>query len=252
MVITTLQNFDDAIARMAARQRSERLRAWLAVVLPASLGAAFLAFGAWQLKQASAEVDGLHAEAAKSKDQIAALKLEIGASSKTIAELQDRLRALEDQLKETTELTRFKHPMDLVDLKAIYSSAPKAAPVLGEILALRDRNVSWLLGGTDPKDGFDSPSFAAYVLQRSGALPAADAAGGDRELLARSRRLQDTLPSADSPQPGDVVFYPAGYALFWFLDQRRQPFVIGMTPSGIIALEPNFADRVAVRRPSYR
>jgi len=41
-------------------------------------------------------------------------------------------------------------------------------------------------------------------------------------------------------------------ALFWFVDQRREAFVIGMTPSGIVALDPDFAERLGVRRPTYR
>jgi hypothetical protein len=48
------------------------------------------------------------------------------------------------------------------------------------------------------------------------------------------------------------VFYPAGYALFWFVDRNNRPFVIGMTPTGIVALEPNFAERTGVGRPKYR
>jgi hypothetical protein len=88
-------------------------------------------------------------------------------------------------------------------------------------------------------------------LREHGALPSADGAG-EGDLLARSRRLFDTLPAAGSPEPGDLVFYPSGYVLFWYVDQRNQPFVIGMTPSGIIALEPDFAQRVGVRRPQYR
>ena len=70
-------------------------------------------------------------------------------------------------------------------------------------------------------------------------------------LSKGGKHTMDTLAPATQPQPGDVVFYPSGYALFWFVDHNQQPFVVGMTPNGIVALEPNFAERIGVRRPSY-
>ncbi|HEU4618110.1 MAG TPA: hypothetical protein VFV10_08710 [Gammaproteobacteria bacterium] len=248
---TTLQSLDEMVRRAAERRRSERWRALLAVLLPAAVGAVFLAYGSMQLKSASQQVAALHDEARKSEERIAALSAEVDARTKTIATLEQRTAELQKQLEQTAALARYAHPMDLVDLKTIYSrTPPRVAAALGTILDLRSRNVSWSLGGTDPSRGFDSPSFAAFVLKEHGALPP-DAAG-DGDLSQRSRRLLASLPQADTPQPGDLVFYPAGYALFWFQDQRNRPFVIGMSPSGIVALEPDFAQRLGVRRPAYR
>jgi hypothetical protein len=39
-----------------------------------------------------------------------------------------------------------------------------------------------------------------------------------------------------------------GYVLFYYLDREGRPFVIGMTPMGIAALEPEFATPVGYRR----
>src|SRR5262249_47300093 len=122
--------------------------------------------------------------------------------------------------------------------------------LLEVILQLRERKVRWRLGGASVEEGFDSPSFAAFILVEEKALAGQP---GDGDLLARSRQLAANLPKAEEPlRPGDLIFFPGGYALFWFLDQNAQPFVIGMTPLGIVALEPSFAERIAARRPAYR
>lgn len=111
---------------------------------------------------------------------------------------------------------------------------------------LRRREVKWRLGGQSPTEGFDSPSFAAFVLRELN-LPGGDV-HPEESLLATSRRLWERLPSVPQPSVGDLVFYPAGYVLFYFVDQQQQPFVIGMTPFGISALKPNFARVVGYRR----
>jgi hypothetical protein len=46
-----------------------------------------------------------------------------------------------------------------------------------------------------------------------------------------------------------LVFYRTGYVMFYFTDQRNSPFVIGMTPFGILALDPDFARIIGYRRP---
>lgn len=249
--MSAIDDFDQALNRVEARQQTARRRAWLTALLPVTLGAAFLAYATWHLQDASQAVAELRAEAEDHEAKVTALAAEIDERTRTIARLQGELDAVEMRLQETTEITRHVHPIDMVDMKMIFSTIPaRVADALGTILEQRERDVGWRLGGTAPEQGFDSPSFAAFVLERHGALP--PASGGAEDLLSRSRRLFQDLPAATTPQPGDLVFYPSGYALFYFLDQRREPFVIGMTPSGIVALDPDFAPPVGVRRPAYR
>lgn len=165
------------------------------------------------------------------------------------AELDSTRTALEEtrqRLRETVDMARFQHPVDPVDLKVIFSRYPHQARALQLILQLKERGVGWHLGGQQPSVGFDSPSFAAYILKELH-LPGGDVAPGDT-LLATSRRLFQALPPIDKPKVGDLVFYPAGYVLFYFEDKDRRPFVIGMTPSGIAALDPKFAKPVGYRK----
>lgn len=185
------------------------------------------------------EVSRLATDITENREQVATLKTEL---RKTRKELEDA----RERLAETFEMSRFEHPVDPVDLKTIFSRFPKQARALELMLDMQRRGVGWHLGGQIPEVGFDSPSFAAFVLKK---LKALDSATGPQDsLLSRSRKLFSQLEPVDQPGVGDLAFYPAGYVLFHFLDQGNKPFVIGMTPAGIVALEPDFAKPVGFRK----
>lgn len=167
----------------------------------------------------------------------------LGVMVRTIMELESQVRTLEKLLLETTDLARFRHPVDLTDLKSIASQYPEPARALDLIFQLREHNVRWHLGGQSPEQGFDSPSFAAYIVSRlrPDVLPGFSATS---DLVTASHTLKSSLPPTSHPGVGDLAFYPSGYALFRFVDRHGQPFVIGMTPQGIVALEPNFSQSI--------
>ena len=185
------------------------------------------------------EVTQLQTDIASNREQVTALK----------RELQDTHEKLDDtrkRLAETFQMSRFEHPVDPVDLKMIFSRFPKQARALELMLEMQQRDVGWHLGGQTPEVGFDSPSFAAFVLQELESLVLGS--NPQDTLLTRSRQLFSQLEPLDQPSVGNLVFYPAGYALFYFLDHDNKPFVIGMTPAGIVALEPDFAKPVGYRK----
>jgi hypothetical protein len=70
-------------------------------------------------------------------------------------------------------------------------------------------------------------------------------------LAEASRSLYDKLPPTTQPRTGDLVFYSAGYAMFYFADPRDGPFVLGMTPFGITALKSDFAKPVGYRQVQW-
>jgi hypothetical protein len=71
-------------------------------------------------------------------------------------------------------------------------------------------------------------------------------------LSVASRSLSSKLPTTTQPRTGDLVFYSAGYAMFYFADPREGPFVLGMTPFGIAALKSDFAKPVGYRQVEWR
>ena len=185
------------------------------------------------------EVGQLKTEIVQNRKQVATLKSEL-------QETRDKLEAARKRLAETFEMSRFEHPVDPVDLKIIFSRYPKQARALKLMLDMKQGGVGWHLGGQSPDVGFDSPSFAAFVLRELGVLGTA----GDEPdtVLSRSYQLFNQLEPVDKPDIGDLAFYPAGYALFYFKDHENRPFVIGMTPAGIVALEPDFAKTIGHRK----
>lgn len=185
------------------------------------------------------EVSELKIEMARNRAQVAGMKIEL-------EDTREKLEDARERLGETFEMSQFEHPVDPVDLKAIFSRYPKQARALELMLEMKQQGVSWQLGGQTPDVGFDSPSFSAHILKELGAL---EISGAQSEsLLSRSRQLFTQLEPIDKPGIGDLAFYPEGYVLFYFLDHQQKPFVIGMTPAGIVALEPDFAKAIGYRK----
>ena len=185
------------------------------------------------------EVSELKIEMARNRAQFGMMKIELEDTRKKLEEARERLG-------ETFEMSQFEHPVDPVDLKAIFSRYPKQARALELMLEMKQQGVGWQLGGRSPEVGFDSPGFSAYILNQLGAL---EISGAQSEsLLSRSSQLFTQLVPIDKPGIGDLAFYPEGYALFYFVDHQQKPFVIGMTPAGIVALKPDFAEAIGYRK----
>ena len=90
--------------------------------------------------------------------------------------------------------------------------------------------------GATPTEGFHSPTFAAFVLQRI-----------DRSLegLSVKEVLESLTPVPfQERRPGDIVVYEMGYSMFYFKDNEGTEFVIGMTPVGIAALKLHFGPNI--------
>ncbi len=112
---------------------------------------------------------------------------------------------------------------------------PKQFRLLSRIRRMRADRVGWKPDGRSPKEGFNSSSFAAYVLAEE-RIPGVGSSDGER--------LREVLPKTETPEVGDVVFYDKGYTMFYFRDLDGRPFCVGMTPLGIVALELEFGPRL--------
>lgn len=259
------QNFDELMGKLQARERAAWRSSLLWSVVPVLLALAFLGYATLHLAAANKEVSGLQAQAdtyrgeverlkgeaasmklevAQAREASQKLQLEVAQSTARIAAMQDEIATLRKQLQATLDLAKFEHSVDMVDLKMFFSRHPQAGQILDKILEMRRQGVGWHLRGQTPEQGFDSPGFAAYILQQSGLLPREKG----ESLLAASRQLYNRLKPTNDPQVGDLVAYPAGFLMFLFEDKQRQRYVIGMTPSGIIALKPDFAKVVGYRK----
>ncbi len=110
---------------------------------------------------------------------------------------------------------------------------------------MKKNNVNYKPGGFSPEEGFDSAGFATYILVKHQLLIISDPYSSryDLNLL---------LPSTIKPSIGDLIFYEPNYFLFYFQDVQHKPFVIGMTPLGILALDVNFAPIIGIGNVEYK
>ena len=119
--------------------------------------------------------------------------------------------------------------------KELYSRYPKQTRMITEMRRMIDANeIKWHLGGNSPEQGFDSPSFATYIINK---FSKTNVTAGERY------KLKEILPTTTKPKVGDLVFYEQGYAIIYF-EYRNQPFVVGMTPIGLASLTLEFGPKI--------
>lgn len=167
-----------------------------------------------QLAAAEAARDGAEADAKSAMARVADLETRLDAANAQLAELSE-------QIKLSVDYAQHLHPVDWQDAKELYSTSDRIGAVLDRILAHRQDGLRFSIANS-PDKGFTSPGFANYVLGEVGLPPLGE------------------LKKADAPALGDIVLYDGGFALFYFKDHKGKPFVIGMTPVGIAALDPDF------------
>ncbi len=180
--------------------------------------------------------------------EVEELKKEYSNIQEKANRLQTEVDKLKDQLSMATQFAKYEFEGDLaLTLKRIASlyQYERQHLLLQDILYWQEKKIGWKLGGRSPQEGFDSPSFAAFMLEKHGLLdlPAFEASS--------SARLREIIPPIDSPEIGDIVFYSLGYTMFYFLDEGNRQYVIGMTPLGIIALKKEFASIIGYGKINY-
>ncbi len=191
------------------------------------------------LGQTQQELEAANSQLEQTQQELEAAKNQLEHTQQEVDELEQRVDELSKTLEEVTEHFRqamtfrqYEYHIDELSLKSLAMElSPSMFDLLLDILSMQRVDVGWQLNGFSPDEGFDSPSFAAYMLQEH-FLPG---------ISDERYKLDEVLPSGDRPRVGSVVFYERGYTMFYFEDIDNTPFVIGMTPLGIIALKDDFA-----------
>jgi hypothetical protein len=252
------------LERIERREKSARIHGILYSLLPVALTVILLGYTASSVRNAQKQVDALKTEATTYTTQIDTLKKNT-ETYKTqsqslqgdtenyknqVTELQAQLAETQKTLSEAVTLSRAVRPIDSANAKELASRFPGSESLLLDLLDLRQRRIRWKVGGQSLQEGFDSPGFAMYFLRQKRASGIELRPG--ESLSDASRSLYDKLPPTTQPRNGDLVFYRAGYAMFYFADPREGPFVLGMTPFGITALKSDFAKPVGYRQVQWR
>ena len=118
-------------------------------------------------------------------------------------------------------LSEHLHPVSVEDAEKLADSSDRLAGLLSRVLDMRASNTRFS-GANKPSVGFNSPGFTGYVLR------------------TERGKVAEIAPATDTPQLGDIIRYENGLDMFLLQDSAGEPFVIGMTPVGIAALEPDF------------
>ncbi|WP_346859340.1 hypothetical protein [uncultured Draconibacterium sp.] len=163
-------------------------------------------------------------------------KAELNASNEKLSkEIQLKSDSLANLMELAVNYKNKRYEFNYAIDKQLYSRYPKQTEMLSEMRGMIQANkVKWYLGGNSPELGFDSPSFASFVINRH----------SKTRIDANERyKLRELLPSTQIPQVGDVVFYEHGYAMLYF-EYRNEPFVVGMTPLGLASLQFDFGPKL--------
>src|SRR5215469_10860243 len=218
------------LERIERREKSVRSRTVLFSLLPVTLTVALISYTASSVRNAQKQVDALKTEATTYTTQIDTLKKNAQTYQtqsqslqgdtenykNQVTELQAQLAEVQKALSEAVNLSRAVRTIDSVSAKELASRFPGSESLLLDILDLRQRHIKWKVGGQSPQEGFDSPSFATYILKQKRASGIELRPG--ESLSEASRSLYDKLAPTTQPRTGDLVFYPAGYAMFYFAD----------------------------------
>ena len=195
-----------------------------------------VAYLAASLNKAKNEIAGLTGEVAAARFQVlgglgrvtigdiwvADLRSELAYTEVRLSEAESVVAALQEHIGLSVALSEHLHPVSAEDAEKLADSSDRLARLLSRVLDMRASNTRFS-SANKPNVGFNSPGFTGYVLGR----------------VVRGKSLK-SLPATDTPQLGDIIRYENGLDMFLLQDSEGEPFVIGMTPVGIAALEPDF------------
>jgi len=193
---------------------------------------------AGNVRRAEQEYEGVSRQLASARQDLAAAQSQYDALLKqkqeadaAIAASQAEIGDLEAKLHQIYDFKPHIVPVTEVDEKMAYGAAgPKGFQILQAALDDARRKLPFS-GANNPTAGFLSPAYAQYVLGKVGIT----------EPIA-------SLPQRHgAPQDGDIITYPGLYHMFYFkIPELHKEFVIGMTPEGVLSLDPNFSQMQTV------
>ncbi len=241
------------LRRLAQKEKLARHRAFAFTLLPIIVAGLLLwytersiAAARAELQDAIRKLDDAHQEAERLKKEAANYQIEINKlqeqlkqvlqkSGQSIEQSQQQMNSLDEQFSalkqkasETVNLEKYFHEIDVIDMA-------KAGPNSDLLVAVAHsrKTVHYRWGGISPEAGLDSTPFVAYILQKTRGIA----------VNPDGSKLMSMLERTGQPSDGDIVFY-SDYTMFYFHDKEGKPYCVGMTPLGIVALDPAFGGEV--------
>jgi hypothetical protein len=155
--------------------------------------------------------------------------LKKNTAERAVSQSQAQVEQLKKQLDQIYDFKPHVIRVDEMDEKLVYGLVgERGFRILSDAIEDSHRKLPFS-GANTPTAGFTSPGYATYLLGKVGV-----------------RTPIDQMPQqAGAPRNGDIIIYGAGYTMFYF-DINGKRFVIGMTPQGVLALDPNFSPPIKI------
>lgn len=261
-------DLEGLLTRVVGEERRALIRTALLVALPVVTALALLLLVGLEIHRANRAVEAARAEflaaeearraaeaasaaqvaavagiEAERSEAVAAVEAERDLARAEILRLKELLQqerarfealrrqhaALDEQVRGSATLGAHMLELDWT-ADAFLAEQPQVIVALLSLLReMQALGVGWNAANRT-EQGFLPVGFAGFVLQELELLPDGDPA---ERLLALPR-------SQRAPAPGDVVLYEGGYAMFYIRGPAERELVIGLTPVGVAALEPDF------------
>lgn len=220
---------DDAILKKIEQEERRRKRRmyWYSLV-PIVITIILIAVSYSEVNSAQQKVD-----AAQMK--VDTLENRVDVLSEELKQKSDSLKILEESFEFALTYKDKRYEMNYVSDKELYSQYPRQTEMLNEVRHLIEtEGTDWKLGGRSLKEGFDSPGFAAYLINTyaSTKIP-----------KDKTYKLSEYLTRTENPRVGDLVIYEKGYSMIYFRSGGKR-FVVGMTPVGPASLQLEFGPKI--------
>ena len=109
----------------------------------------------------------------------------------------------------------------LDEQKIVSSARGRQRELVRLAFDLYRQKIPYKWGGKNPRDGFDSSGYVAYILAQIGAI--------DDPQTYWSGKLRSSSLKVQEEQVGDIIFYSSGVCMIYLGEGMN----IGMLPGGI-------------------
>jgi hypothetical protein len=239
--------FSDADEAWYARLRVQARRSFILGIIGYVLVVGVIAVTLWflwgNIDVARSELNQVRGELTKTRNDLSAtqsryeslqkeydaLMLKKNTAERAVSQSQAQVEQLKKQLDQIYDFKPHVVRVDEMDEKLIYGLVgERGFRILSDAIEDSHRKLPFS-GANTPTAGFTSPGYVIYLLAKVGV-----------------HTPIDQMPQqGGAPRNGDIIIYGAGYTMFYF-DINGKRFVIGMTPQGVLALDPNFSPPIKV------
>jgi len=261
--------------KIEQRELQTRRRVWLLSFVPLVFAGLFLVYTVWiiakaegRLKQTTMQlatvdtkmgilntkVPEAQATLAAVKTAKAQLQTDFSQAQAALSQVQIDLATktvelgLKEEIMNRSQFFEGTACIDEMVLKEYASDYTLQAQMFIFLLNMQQWGIPWNPDGFSETEGFDSPNFALYALQKNNLISSNYKPG---------TLPWNILPAISWPENGDIVYYKSGYTMFYFElpisynNSTTRSCVIGMTPLGILVQKMEFAEWIGFLKVPY-